>query len=344
MPEPLARHEDRAADVEAEGVVLERRAVPVAHQEADQALVRLVHLRLAPGEARRGRRSRPRGRRPSRRRGARSRGRGPGSCRRGSLRSRSRARDPSSASRTETIRAMAIKIGTSGWSYPSWRPGFYPDGLQPAEFLALLRRALRHGRAELDRLPAAERRPVPPLGGRRAGRVRVRGQVLARPARPRHDVPRARARARRPARAGARRLRGAARRRDALVRRGLGAGRGAARLGLPRRVVGGRRRRRARQRPRARSRSATSGCASRRTPTTSCARSQRRSATRPTSTSATRTSRPRRRSPSVCALSYSRRVWIVRELVRLIVRIVVAVAIAVGDRGIRALVSAGSFH
>ncbi len=30
---------------------------------------------------------------------------------------------------------MAIRIGTSGWSYPSWRPGFYPDGLQPAEFL-----------------------------------------------------------------------------------------------------------------------------------------------------------------------------------------------------------------
>jgi uncharacterized protein YecE (DUF72 family) len=28
-----------------------------------------------------------------------------------------------------------IRIGTSGWSYPSWRPGFYPAGLQPAEFL-----------------------------------------------------------------------------------------------------------------------------------------------------------------------------------------------------------------
>jgi uncharacterized protein YecE (DUF72 family) len=28
-----------------------------------------------------------------------------------------------------------IRVGTSGWSYPSWRPGFYPDGLQPAEFL-----------------------------------------------------------------------------------------------------------------------------------------------------------------------------------------------------------------
>ena len=28
-----------------------------------------------------------------------------------------------------------IRVGTSGWSYPSWRPGFYPDGLQPSEFL-----------------------------------------------------------------------------------------------------------------------------------------------------------------------------------------------------------------
>jgi uncharacterized protein YecE (DUF72 family) len=30
---------------------------------------------------------------------------------------------------------VAIRIGTSGWSYPSWRPGFYPDGLAPADFL-----------------------------------------------------------------------------------------------------------------------------------------------------------------------------------------------------------------
>jgi uncharacterized protein YecE (DUF72 family) len=29
-----------------------------------------------------------------------------------------------------------IRIGTSGWSYPTWRPGFYPAGTQPAEFLA----------------------------------------------------------------------------------------------------------------------------------------------------------------------------------------------------------------
>jgi uncharacterized protein YecE (DUF72 family) len=28
-----------------------------------------------------------------------------------------------------------VRIGTSGWSYPTWRPGFYPAGLDPKEFL-----------------------------------------------------------------------------------------------------------------------------------------------------------------------------------------------------------------
>jgi uncharacterized protein YecE (DUF72 family) len=28
-----------------------------------------------------------------------------------------------------------VRVGTSGWSYPGWRPGFYPAGLQPPEFL-----------------------------------------------------------------------------------------------------------------------------------------------------------------------------------------------------------------
>ena len=51
VPEPLARDEDRRAHVEAKRVVLERRPVPLAHQEADQALVRLVHLVDAPREA-----------------------------------------------------------------------------------------------------------------------------------------------------------------------------------------------------------------------------------------------------------------------------------------------------
>jgi len=30
---------------------------------------------------------------------------------------------------------VQIRVGTSGWSYPSWRPGFYPAGMAPAEFL-----------------------------------------------------------------------------------------------------------------------------------------------------------------------------------------------------------------
>src|SRR5919199_1443498 len=30
---------------------------------------------------------------------------------------------------------MEIHVGTSGWSYPSWRPGFYPEGTKPDEFL-----------------------------------------------------------------------------------------------------------------------------------------------------------------------------------------------------------------
>ena len=48
---PLARHEQRRLDVEAEEVVLERRAVALAHEEAHEARVALVH-RLAPGAER----------------------------------------------------------------------------------------------------------------------------------------------------------------------------------------------------------------------------------------------------------------------------------------------------
>ena len=53
---------------------------------------------------------------------------------------------------------MAIKVGTSGWSYPSWRPGFYPEGLQPVEFLGFYAR--RFETVELNstgyRLPSAD--------------------------------------------------------------------------------------------------------------------------------------------------------------------------------------------
>ena len=53
---------------------------------------------------------------------------------------------------------MAIRVGTSGWSYPSWRPGFYPEGLQPSEFLGFY--AARFDTVELNstgyRLPSAD--------------------------------------------------------------------------------------------------------------------------------------------------------------------------------------------
>ncbi len=53
---------------------------------------------------------------------------------------------------------MAIRVGTSGWSYPSWRPGFYPEGLQPSEFLGYY--ASRFDTVELNstgyRLPSAD--------------------------------------------------------------------------------------------------------------------------------------------------------------------------------------------
>ena len=53
---------------------------------------------------------------------------------------------------------MAIHVGTSGWSYPSWRPGFYPEGTKPDEFLRLY--AERFDTVELNttgyRLPAED--------------------------------------------------------------------------------------------------------------------------------------------------------------------------------------------
>jgi uncharacterized protein YecE (DUF72 family) len=79
-----------------------------------------------------------------------------------------------------------VRIGTSGWSYPSWRPGFYPDGTKPAEFLAFY--STRFDTVELNstgyRLPAAEQfdrwaaavpdtfRFAPKLGLAQPGRLR----------------------------------------------------------------------------------------------------------------------------------------------------------------------------
>ena len=53
---------------------------------------------------------------------------------------------------------MTARVGTSGWSYPSWRPGFYPPGLDPSEFLRFY--AERFTTVELNttgyRLPSEE--------------------------------------------------------------------------------------------------------------------------------------------------------------------------------------------
>ena len=51
-----------------------------------------------------------------------------------------------------------LYVGTSGWSYPSWKPGFYPADARPAEFLRFY--AERLPSVELNttgyRLPAEE--------------------------------------------------------------------------------------------------------------------------------------------------------------------------------------------
>jgi uncharacterized protein YecE (DUF72 family) len=96
-------------------------------------------------------------------------------------------------------RVNRVSVGTSGWSYPTWRPGFYPAGLDPKEFLAFY--AQRFSTVELNttgyRLPAeeqfrrwAEQAPdgfefAPKLPGHRlraldefASRVRVLGERL----------------------------------------------------------------------------------------------------------------------------------------------------------------------
>ena len=51
-----------------------------------------------------------------------------------------------------------LSVGTSGWSYPSWRPGFYPAGMDPSEFLGFY--ATRFTTVELNttgyRLPSED--------------------------------------------------------------------------------------------------------------------------------------------------------------------------------------------
>src|SRR5262249_51077401 len=53
---------------------------------------------------------------------------------------------------------MTLHVGTSGWSYPTWRCGFYPADAKPDGFLAFY--AARFDTVELNttgyRLPAEE--------------------------------------------------------------------------------------------------------------------------------------------------------------------------------------------
>jgi uncharacterized protein YecE (DUF72 family) len=53
---------------------------------------------------------------------------------------------------------VSAHVGTSGWGYPSWQPGFYPPGLERSEFLAWY--AARLGTVELNatkyRLPSED--------------------------------------------------------------------------------------------------------------------------------------------------------------------------------------------
>ncbi len=53
---------------------------------------------------------------------------------------------------------MSARVGTSGWSYPSWRPAFYPASARTEELLGLY--AARLSAVELNatgyRLPSAE--------------------------------------------------------------------------------------------------------------------------------------------------------------------------------------------
>ena len=61
-----------------------------------------------------------------------------------------------------------LYAGTSGWSYPSWRPGFYPAGLANEGFLSFY----------AERLPSVELNStgyrLPPRSSSSAGRRRCR--------------------------------------------------------------------------------------------------------------------------------------------------------------------------
>ena len=84
---------------------------------------------------------------------------------------------------TATPASLAgLYVGTSGWSYPSWKPGFYAAGHQVGGLPPLLRGALPDGRAEHDGLPPASRGAVRAVGRADAARLPLRPQAERTPA------------------------------------------------------------------------------------------------------------------------------------------------------------------
>ena len=45
---------------------------------------------------------------------------------------------------------MSLLVGASGFSFASWRPGFYPAGTRSEDFLAYYAERAEHGRGQLD--------------------------------------------------------------------------------------------------------------------------------------------------------------------------------------------------
>src|SRR5687767_8353303 len=50
---------------------------------------------------------------------------------------------PARLARSSDSASDLLSVGTSGWSYPSWRPGFYPAGLANEDFLGFYAQRFR---------------------------------------------------------------------------------------------------------------------------------------------------------------------------------------------------------
>src|SRR5919197_3655249 len=194
VSEPFTGDEDRCANVEAEGVILERRSVPVPHEEADQALVGLVHLILAARKADTG--------------GVDDREVG---CH--------RAVEADEAVIEDANRVLGYDSVGRGHSASESSRGtcrnlrlvlsvvearLLPGGDRFEGVPVVLRATLFDGGAEHDRLPAPGRGAVPALGGSDSVGVPLRAEARRQPAEHGGGVRGPGAPARRPARTGAR--------------------------------------------------------------------------------------------------------------------------------------------